>query len=111
VKLFGKNFSDLITEHPDLPVICSVASEVVPENDYRYWYGEAASVAIDKYLCMVDGTIYLYSDIKGDELDFAENQMMPEDFEMMREDQIIDWVNNLPWKEAVIITVEPAEDL
>lgn len=92
----------LLKEHPDLPVIPMVDSDVVC-GDYGYWLGCWGSAKIDEYV-EGDERIYFKGECDEDEVldGFAEYRSEWEDW---TDDKITEVYNNLPWIKCIVVYI------
>lgn len=88
--------NDLIAlkqEHPELPVITLVDSEVVAEDGYRWWLGEVTSSWIDYYY-IGEERVFLKEWDDIDDIMYLDEDVTEEEADRMFEE--------LPWTKAII---------
>ena len=100
----------LVTEHPDLPIIPYVSSEVVADDSYGFWYGSLAHVSLERYTIgywfdPYDGEdCRYYTDNEKDELieEIAEYKYdgTEEDYAKAEEE-----VSKIKWKEGIFLYI------
>ena len=93
-----KKLVKLSDEHPDLPIITLVDTEVVADLGHTWWLSRIYSIDIDKYF-VGDEYVYLYSESEYDDIFWADVDL--EEANKMFEE--------LPWKEAIIMRVGTCE--
>ena len=93
-----KKLANLSENHPNLPIITLVDTEVVADLGHAWWLSRIYSVGIDKYF-VGDEYVYLYSESEYDDIFWAD--VDAEEANRMFEE--------LPWKEAIIVRVGVCE--
>ena len=83
-------------EHPELPIITMVFSEVVGEDDNGYWLGKIDNISIDKYY-RGEERVYLYNLTDYEDIFWKED---------ISEEEANKRFEELPWIEAIIIWIE-----
>lgn len=100
-----RNIRNLIVGHPDLPIYFFVDSEVVADDSYCSWIGEAYDVSIEK-IWEGDTQIWTYSKVIADVDDFLYEEA-PEELMRMRdelpEDEYIEKED--AWIECILCSV------
>lgn len=103
-----KNLFKLITENSTLPIVAFVATEVVAGDEYGYWLGHIKSVSVEKTYTAPNGSVHFYHDdiyeVLNEELGWNW-----EDFVNDQEAQAT--YDNLPWKEAIAVYIEPGVEV
>ena len=100
----------LVSEHPDLPIIPYVDSEVVADDSCRYWIGSPTHVSLEGYTIgywfnPYDGEDYrYYTEDEKDELieEIAEHKYdgTEEDYARAEEE-----VSKIKWKEGIFLYI------
>ena len=92
----------LMKEHPDLPVVPMVDSDIVVD-DYGYWLGCWGRAKIDEYV-QGDDRVYFKDECdEGDVLDgFAEYCGEWEDWP---DEKITETFNNLSWIKCIVVYI------
>lgn len=98
----------LMHDHPDLPVVPMVHTEVVAADDYAYWMGGWGSSEITKFY-LGDEKVHFYEPDDLDEVCQALNDVpYTESYEdaYEREDAVnLELYNALPWVEAIVVYI------
>ena len=99
----------LIAEHPELPVIPMVYSDVCEEDNNRYWLGDWGLASVDSYLS-VDGDIYFYDDYDDLIEKWVDAYCDDEEYAELSEEKLWEMgeraIKKLPWKKAIIVYIE-----
>lgn len=100
----------LVTEHPDLPIIPYVSSEVVADDSYGYWVGSPDYVSLERYALGYyfdpygDNDARYYTEDEKDELIemIAEYKYegTPEDYEKAEAE-----VSQIEWKQGIFLYI------
>lgn len=97
-------------EHPELPVITMVDTEVVASDEFSFWISRIRAVTIKKYM-VADDEVLFYEDMDYDNAwrmyDYSYIRSKIDQY--MSEEEVVDVLVELyekaPWKEAIIIWV------
>lgn len=92
-ELIGK-LERLSEEHPDLPIITLVDTEVVADSSHSWWLSKINGVHIDKYY-VGEEFVYLYSISEYDDIFYADVSVEEADRRF----------EELPWIEAIVVEV------
>lgn len=94
----------LIQEHPELPIVPMVYSEIIAD-DYGYYIGAWGHAQVDEYI-ITDGRILFKSD--DDVFDTLERYMSDEEFEALpeAEEECRPYYDKLPWVKAIIVNID-----
>ena len=96
----------LCAENPDLPVICSVDSEIVCDDSYGWWLGSIGGGArVDSALTTSDGAIIFRSyedDNYHYETFFDEDEIDPD----ATDEEVKEKVDGLPWMRCIVVYIE-----
>lgn len=113
-KTKNKKLRELLIAYPDLPIIASVNSEVVADDGYADWYGDV------KESCYVDtlwaGNEQMWSfhstlNDKNEMLYFMDCEFPEKDTEKMTTKEIKSFIQSLPWKKYIVLTVMTPDSL
>ena len=105
-----KKLTKLHEEHPDLPVVTMVDTEVVPSDEFSFWLSRIRAVTIKKYI-VKDGEVFFYEDKDYDnawEICDYHDILRKMDRDISEEDAekvLAEFYEKAPWKEAIIIWV------
>ena len=100
----------LMKENPDLPVVPMVDGEVCGD-DSRYWMAGWGMSCVDEFLiCERAERTAFKSD--GDVFDVLEDYLSREEFENLPENESAcrPTYDALPWRKAIIVYIETAEE-
>lgn len=109
-----KNLIRLIGEHPDLPVIPMVDSEITEGDEYGYYMASFGSVSLDEYIVCKryawSGQVFFKSD--DDVFDVLEKFLTDKEFEKLPESEegCKEVYNSLPWTKAIIVYIKSVEE-
>lgn len=99
----------LLQEHPYLPVIFMVGSEVVAGDDCAYWLGSWGHTEITKYL-VGDEKVHFYDEDDQEEIcqTLNDRPYSPdyEDAYERADDQNLADYKALPWVEAIVVYID-----
>lgn len=101
---------DLIKEHPDLPVIPMVGSEIVADDTYCYWMASWGSAKIDRYL-VGEESVHFYDESDEDEICQTLNDrpadcvLWSDAYDKTDEENLVEY-KALPWIDAIIVYIE-----
>ncbi len=113
-KTKNKKLRELLIAYPDLPIIASVNSEVVADDGYADWYGDV------KESCYVDtlwaGNEQMWSfhstlNDKNEMLYFMDCEFPEKDTQKMTTKEIKSFIQSLPWKKYIVLTVMTPDSL
>ena len=107
---------NLITENPDLPVMCKVDSDIVADNGYAWWLGgfdEKVMPEIDEYSTNTDDRLFLKSD--EDYTEWFEHFFDADDYAYIPDEEWDDFAKTMVngvagWKKAIFISVKTVVD-
>lgn len=99
----GEELFKLMQENPDLPVVPTVDSEVVCDDDCARWTGSWGSASIDEYLAH-DGRVFFRSDDDTD--DVLGYVLDGEEYIKMTDEEVEAAYNALPWVKAIIVNID-----
>lgn len=105
-----KKLTKLHEEHPELPVVTMVDTEVVPSDEFSFWLSKIRDVDVKKYM-VVDGEVLFYEDMDYDNAwrmyDYSYIRSKIDQY--MSEEEVVDVLVELyekaQWKEAIVIWV------
>lgn len=109
-----KELIEVLLKNPDLPIVASVYSEVVADDGYAYWFGDV------KESCYVDtlwaGETQIWSlqstlNDKNEMLYFMDCEFPEKDTEKMTTKEIKSFIQSLPWKKYIVLTVMTPDSL
>lgn len=95
----------LIQEHPELPVVPMVDSDIVAD-DCGYWLGSWGKASIDEYFVSEQAErVFFKSD--NDVFDVLERHLSCEEFEALpeTEEECRPIYNALPWIKAIVVYI------
>ena len=115
----------LAAQHPELPIMALVGSEVVANDDFSTWFGEVFAVSIEELWIYPneDGKTWTKDEALGDVFDFADycSEYLGnrhDDFEQMwdmddeeAERVFKEWINEIPWKKCIVLHVGTPDSL
>lgn len=115
----------LAAQHPELPIMALVDSEVVGIDDFNTWWGDVFAVSIEELWIYPneDGKTWTKDEALGDVFDFAASNSeylgdRHDDFEQMwdmddeeAERVLKKWINEIPWKKCIVLHVGTPDSL
>ena len=115
----------LAAQHPKLPIMALVDSEVVGNDYFNTWWGDVFSVSIEELWRNPneDGKTWTKDEALVDVFDFAytESEYLGDrydDYEMVldmddrdAEKVIKEWINEIPWKKCIVLHVGTPDSL
>ena len=115
----------LAAQHPKLPIMALVDSEVVANDDFNTWWGDVFAVSIEELWRNPNegGKTWTKDEALGDVFDFAEYNSeylgdRHDDYEMVldmddrdAEKVIKEWINEIPWKKCIVLHVGTPDSL
>ena len=115
----------LAAQHPELPIMALVDSEVVADDDFNTWWGDVFDVSIEELWGNPNegGKTWTKDEALGDVFDFAgtESEYLGDrydDFEQMwdmddrdAEKVFKEWINEIPWKKCIVLHVGTPDSL
>ncbi len=110
-----KNLIEVLLKNPDLPIIANVYSEVVADDGYAYWFGD-----IKESSCYTDtlwaGETQIWSlhstlNDKNEMLYFMDCEFPEKDTYKMTINEIKSFIQSLPWKKYIVLTVMTPDSL
>ena len=115
----------LAAQHPELPIMALVDSEVVGNDYFNTWWGDVFSVSIEELWRNLNegGKTWTKDEALGDVFDFAEYNSeylgdRHDDYEMVldmddrdAEKVIKEWINEIPWKKCIVLHVGTPDSL
>ena len=115
----------LAAQHPKLPIMALVGSEVVANDDFNTWFGEVFAVSIEELWIdpNEDGKTWTKDEALVDVFDFADycSEYLGDrydDYEMVldmddrdAEKVIKEWINEIPWKKCIVLHVGTPDSL
>lgn len=101
----------LISENPELPIMCMVDSECVQDDGYQWWTARMGKPEIDEYY-QIDERIYLKSNDLEELVElFIDSNYDEEPYKSMNEEELEivaeEVVANYEWTKAIILPIEP----
>ena len=95
----------LMREHPELPVVPMVDSEIVAD-DCGYWMGAWGRSTIDEYLISERAERIFYKS-DDDVFDVLERHLSDEEFDALpeSEEECRPYYDALPWVKAIIVYI------
>lgn len=105
-----KSLMKLMREHPELPVLPMVDSEIVCDDGYSRWTASWGDAFIGKYF-VGEEYVYFYDDTDESEMDstLLEN-LSEEECEDLTGCDLKKAYDKLPWIEAIIVDINVPED-
>lgn len=99
-----KALREMLCQHPDLPVICMVDGEIVPEDNGCRWIAKVGAVKREKVWIGAEGVYYYNaSDVEADVINDP-NCIYPEmELTEKRAKEVYD---GLPWMECIVINID-----
>lgn len=92
----------LMREHPDLPIVPMVDSDIVADDSFSWWVGCWGHAGITEYI-MGDERIFFKDDDEDAVLDgIKEYRSVWEDWP---EEKITETFNNLPWIKCIVVYI------
>ena len=115
----------LAAQHPKLPIMALVDSEVVGNDYFNTWWGDVFSVSIEELWRNLNegGKTWTKDEALGDVFDFAEYNSeylgdRHDDYEMVldmddrdAEKVIEEWIDEIPWKKCIVLHVGTPDSL
>lgn len=100
-------FFSLMTEHPELPVVPMVDSEIVADDGYNRWLGSWGSSYIGFYL-VGEEKVHFREDDDFEEVErvLTDGAIPCEDFEAMTDAEAEAAYASLPWIKAIIVNID-----
>ena len=97
----------LIQEHPELPVVPMVDSDIVADDGYAWWLGSWGMAELGAYV-IGDDRVY-FRDDDSDEMENALNHTVGgrDWYKDATEAEVKEAYQNLPWTEAIIVYIVP----
>lgn len=102
---------DLMGEHPDLPILPMVGTEIVADDSYARWTASWGSAEVKKFCVVNERVIFwdedyiweTWEEIGFDYDDFGINDEIPdEDAERIARETL----NRLEWTEAIVVYID-----
>ena len=105
-----KDLCKLMNEHPELPVIPMVNSEVVTGDEFCYWVGALKSASVEDYIVLSTGEVICKE--LDNVMETLEQVMPTEEFEALPETEAEckPYFDRLPWKKVIMLFIG-TEDL
>lgn len=107
-----KKLFQLMQEHPELPVVTMVNSDIVADCGYSYWRGVFGDVSIGEYL-VGNEKVHFREDDDPYEVDntlydcLSETSMGLAKFRNLKTDKdVSEAYDKLPWIKAIIVYIE-----
>ena len=115
----------LAAQHPKLPIMALVGSEVVANDDFNTWWGDVFDVSIEELWGYPNeyGKTWTKDEALGDVFDFADTESeylgdRYDDYEMVldmddrdAEKVIKEWIDEIPWKKCIVLHVGTPDSL
>ena len=115
----------LAAQHPELPIMALVDSEVVGNDYFNTWWGDVFAVSIEELWIDPNegGKTWTKDEALGDVFDFADYNSeylgdRYDDYEMVldmddrdAEKVIKEWINEIPWKKCIVLHVGTPDSL
>ena len=115
----------LAAQHPKLPIMALVDSEVVGNDYFNTWWGDVFAVSIEELWRNPNegGKTWTKDEALGDVFDFADYNSeylgdRYDDYEMVldmddrdAEKVIKEWINEIPWKKCIVLHVGTPDSL
>ncbi len=95
----------MCADHPELPVICAVDSEIVCDDMYSWWLGSIGGARIDSALTTSEGAVIFRSDESDDchyETFFDEDEINPD----ATDQEVKEKVDSLPWMKCIVVHID-----
>ena len=110
-----KELIDVLLKNPDLPIIASVYSEVVADDGIAHWYGDVkeSSYYTDTLWAGEKQIWSLHSTLndKNEMLYFMDCEFPEKDTYEMTIKEIKSFIQSLPWKKYIVLTVVTPDSL
>ncbi len=112
----------LAAQHPELPMMALVSSDVVGDDSYSTWYGDVYDASIEEVWMGMSKT-WTRAEAEGDLFDFADENgeylgEHHDNYEQMwdmddkeAEKVIKEWINEIPWKKCIVLHVDTPDSL
>ena len=95
----------LMQEHPELPVIPMVESEVVCDDSYGYWMGSWGDCRIDKFIVTEDRIYFIDADKDEILLSLYDWEWVDE----VSDEEYEQGYKNINWIDAIIVNINTPE--
>lgn len=99
-----KALREMHYKHPDLPVICVVDGEVVPEYNGCCWLAMGNAVRREKIWIGAEG-VYYYDNKRVDEDAINDPNCVYPEMELT-EERAKEVYDSLPWVECIVINID-----
>ncbi len=100
----------LMKEHPDLPVVPMVGSDIVADDSYGYWLASWGQCKLDRYW-VGEESVHFYDENDEDEICQTLNDRnyngvhWIDAYDQTDEENLVEY-KALPWTEAIVVYIE-----
>lgn len=103
---YKRNLFRLMEEHPELPVVPMVDSEVVAGDEYGRWIGKFGDAHISEYYIGED-RVFIRDDDDSGEVEELVTEICGYDvFEFMTDEEVKGTYSAVPWIRAIIVNID-----
>jgi hypothetical protein len=96
----------LMQEHPELPIVAMVDSEIVADDGYNRWLGAWGSSYIGEYL-VGEEQVHFRDDDDPEEIDrVVEGNLDSEAWGVMSDEEYLKAYKEMPWVKAIIVNID-----
>lgn len=95
---------EMLCKHPDLPVICMVDGEIVPEDNGCRWLAKVGAVWREKVWIGAEG-VYCYDNKRVDEDAINDPNCVYPEMELTDE-RAKEVYDGLPWIECIVLNID-----
>lgn len=92
----------LMQEHPELPVVPMVDSDIVADDGYAWWLGHWGRAEVDGYL-ITDESVLVRS--YDDEEDVLSKVLGWETYEKLTDEEAAQAYKDVEWTEAIMVHI------
>ena len=97
----------LMQEHPELPVVAMVDSEIVQDDGYSRWMGAWGNSSIEEYFIGEEQIHFREADdFEEVEETLTDGRICYDDFEAMSDEEAVGAYNSLPWIKAIVVNID-----
>lgn len=111
IKQTHKKIISMLMAYPDLPIIANVYSEVVADDGYAYWCGDVEETCYVDTLWIGKEKAWSLEEALDDALYFMDWEFPEKDTEKMTLKKIKLFIQSLPWKKVIVLTVMTPDSL
>lgn len=105
-----KTLLQLIAEHPELPVIPMVTSEIIADNSYSRWIASFGMARVDEYYVGSERVFFKSDRDPGEVEELVEDMAGDERFDQMDDEALNTAYDNAPWTRAIVVNIDPPEN-